>query len=157
MCGVSMFAHARARTHSGILPAHTQIWVMWEKRQTHIPAVPLKGKGIPKSWKITHSPDENPQKCFNMCHGTLRIRLTAWLHANMGYRSSECFTACHSTKTVTGSCIKLKVLCNMHYVFSSYWIPLSLISGSVCCLTPCSCWSLCLPMLASPPLWSIAF
>lgn len=26
----------------------------WDRRQTHIPAVPLKGKGIPKSWNITH-------------------------------------------------------------------------------------------------------
>lgn len=69
MCGASVFTHTHIRS-SGILPAHTQIWVSWDKRQTHIPAAPLKGKGIPKSWKITHSSDENPQKCFNMCHGT---------------------------------------------------------------------------------------
>ena len=34
-----------------------------------------------------------------------------------------------SIKNETGSCIKLKVLCNIHYVFSSHWRGLSLISG----------------------------
>ena len=92
---VSIYTRTRTHTHTPrYLAAHTQIWVMWEKRQTHIPAVPLKGKGIPKSWKITRSSDENPQKCFNMCHRTLCARLMDWLHANMRLNSSERLTAC---------------------------------------------------------------
>lgn len=46
---VCIYTRTHTRAHSGIPPAHTQIWVMWDKRQTHIPVVTLKGKGIPKS------------------------------------------------------------------------------------------------------------